>query len=350
VQVKVVGTFCRSCCALLAATGPLYAALSLAPAPPSTNLTSRVIVVQDEGTTIEFAPRLDKVEALVERALTNLTRTATLSAAWQSLVKTQDVIGIKVLSAPGPTVGSRKAVVEAVVRGLLAAGHPANRIVIWDKQAADLRRAGFFELADRLGVAAAGSAEAGYDSQVAYDNSLLGRLVWGDSEFGKHGDGIGRKSFVSRLLTGRITRIISVVPLLNHNEAGVSGHLYSLAMGSVDNTLRFESEAARMAQAVPEIYALPALGDRVALNITDALLGQYHGEESPLLHYTAVLDQLWVSLDPVALDAMAFRELERLQRQSKAPAARHGKELLDNAALLELGQPDARRVLIEEFH
>lgn len=329
---------------------PTHAALSLAPPPPSTNATSRVVVATDEGATIEFAPRADKVEALFDRALTNLTRQASVAAAWRTLVQTQEVVGIKVFSAPGPTIGSRRPVVEAVVRGLLAAGHPASRIVIWDKHIADLRRAGFVELAARLGVEAAGSAEAGYDDQVAYDTALLGKLVWGDSEFGKKTDGVGRKSFVSNLLTRRITRIVSVVPLLNHNEAGVSGHLYSLTMGSVDNTLRFASDPGRMAQAVPELYALPILGDRVVLNITDALLAQYYGEESALLHYTAVLDQLWLSLDPVALDALAYRELERLQKTSKAPASRPGKELFDNAALLELGQPDLRRVLVEHLN
>ena len=109
------------------------------------------------------------------------------------------------------------------------------------------------------------------------DTAIIGNLVWGDLEFGKKGEGVGRKSFVSRLVSRQITKIISIAPLLNENEAGICGHLYSLAMGSVDNTLRFEGDPDRLAVAVPEIYALPVLGDRVALNITDALIGQYEG-------------------------------------------------------------------------
>ena len=46
----------------------------------------------------------------------------------------------------------------------------------------------------------------------------------------------------------------------------------SLALGSVDNSMRFELEPARIATAVPEIYALPALSDHVVLNMMDALL------------------------------------------------------------------------------
>ena len=71
--------------------------------------------------------------------------------------------------------------------------------------------------------------------------------------------------------------------------------------------------------AVPEIYALPALGDRVALNITDALIGQYEGGARGLLHYSSVLNQLWFSRDPVALDTLAIKELDRERRALDAP-------------------------------
>jgi hypothetical protein len=55
---------------------------------------------------------------------------------------------------------------------------------------------------------------------------------------GRKGEGVGRRSFVSKLLTQDITKLINVTPMLNHNSAGVTGHLYSLAFGSVDNVYR----------------------------------------------------------------------------------------------------------------
>ena len=61
------------------------------------------------------------------------------------------------------------------------------------------------------------------------------------------------------LLTQSITKIINIAPLLNHNMAGVCGNLYSLAMGSVDNTIRFKFSPDRLATAVPEIYAMASL-------------------------------------------------------------------------------------------
>ena len=57
--------------------------------------------------------------------------------------------GIKVNSVPGPIGGTRKAVVDAVVRGLLEARLPPDRIIIWDQSLASLRAAGYDGLAKR---------------------------------------------------------------------------------------------------------------------------------------------------------------------------------------------------------
>ncbi|HTD87763.1 MAG TPA: DUF362 domain-containing protein, partial [Candidatus Binatia bacterium] len=111
-----------------------------------------------------------------------------------------------------------------------------------------------------------------------------------------------------------MTKIIQLTPLLNHNTAGVCGNLYSLAMGSVDNTARFEGETRQMATAVPEIYALEALGDKVVLSIVDALICQYQGEEQGLLHYSIALNELRLSKDPLALDILSLQELDWQRR------------------------------------
>jgi hypothetical protein len=131
---------------------------------------------------------------------------------------------------------------------------------------------------------------------------------------------------------------------MNHNEAGVFGNLFSLASGSVDNFARFEGDSDRLARAVPEIYALPALSDHVVLNITDALICQYLGEERSLLHYSAVLNQLRFSRDPVALDVLSLQELERQRKLANAAEPKVNHDLYDNAALLELGVSDPKQI------
>jgi hypothetical protein len=310
---------------------------------------ARVVTVQDPEATQAFEPRPERIQVMVERAITNLTGKATVPEAWRSLVRPRDVVGIKVYSLPGPNSGTRPAVVAAVVEGLLAAGLPPRQIVVWDRQTSDLRLAGFFELSNRCGIRVEGSAEAGYDDKTFYDQALLGRLVWGDLEFGRKGNGVGRKSFVSKLLTRQLTKIINIAPLLNHNLAGVCGNLYSLAIGSVDNNLRFESDPDALAEAIPEIYALQALGDHVVLNITDALVCQYEGGERGLLHYSTALNELRFSTDPVALDVLSLQELDRQRQAARAPAVKPNQKLYTIAALLDLGICDPKRILVERL-
>jgi len=319
------------------------------PLPPVNTNTphARVVIVQDPEATDDFQPAPDKIQVMVDRGITNLTGKATVSAAWLSLVSTNDTVGLKVFSSPGPNSGTRPAVVAAVVQDLIAAGVPPRQIVVWDKRAVDLRLAGFYELEQRFGIRVLGSVEAGYDPEKFYERAFLGRLSWTDLEFGKEGPGIGRKSYVSKLLTHDITKIINISPLIHNNFTGVSGNLYSLAMGSVDNTLRFENAPAQLAEAVPEIYALPSISDHVALNIVDALVCQYEGQERSLLHYAAVLNQLRFSRDPVALDTLSLNEINHQREAAGTPAVKNNSELLPNASILELGISDLHHIDVE---
>jgi hypothetical protein len=312
-------------------------------------LQAQVYIVQDPEATESFEPRPRRVQAMVTRAITNLTGKATAPEAWRSLVSTQDTVGIKVFSEPGPNSGTRPAVVAAVVQGLLDAGLPPDHIIIWDKRQIDLRLAGFITLAKQFGVRVAGSAEAGYDETKFYDTPLLGNLVWGDLEFGRKSAGFGRKSFVSKLVADQMTKIINITPLMNHNEVGVAGNLFSLALGSVDNTTRFESDPERLARVVPEIYALPSLSDRVVLNIVDALICQYEGEERSLLHYSTVLNQLRFSRDPVALDVLSIQELDAQRQNAKVPPVKANLDLYNNAELIELGVSDLKRIHVQNL-
>lgn len=309
---------------------------------------ARVVEVYDPLATHSFDPDPDRVQGMVDTGLKALCGKRSVMEVWRSLLSTQDIVGIKVVSSPGAISGTRPAVVAALVQGLLEAGIPAGNLVIWDRRLSSLRQAGWVALAKRYGIRAAGSEDEGYDDKTFYDTPLIGQLVWGDHEFGRKGDGVGRKSFVSKLVTQQITKIINVTPLFNHDTAGVTGNLYSLASGSVDNMLRFEGSAHRLATAIPEIYALPALGDRVVLNIVDALICQYQGEQREMLHYSSVLNQIRFSTDPVALDVLSIHELDHQRQQARITSEKTDLELYRNASLLELGVSDVQQILVEK--
>lgn len=325
---------------MLSVTGCLLAAAD-------TNLTARLTFVHDNEATSSFVPAPAVVRRMVDRGIKQYTGLETLAAAWQSLVGPRDIAGLKVVSAPGSTSGTRPAVVQAVVESLIEAGHPPSQIILWDKSALDLENAGFAALASRLGIRCTNSVDAGWDSAHFYESSLLGQPMFGDLEFGQTGDGIGRKSYVTRLLSKEITRLISIAPALNHNLTAVHGHLHSLALGSVDNTLRFVGHGPTLSEVIPELFALPEVGDKLVLCITDALICQYRGEDRALLHYAVALNQLRFGRDPVALDVTTWGDIERARRANPTYGEKTtSTDLFQNAELLELGVANTNRITI----
>lgn len=310
-----------------------------------------------------MAPEPGVVRAMFNRGLLALTGESTVVAAWRSLVSGEDVVGVKVHASPGPVTGTRPAVAAAIVQGLLEAGQDPRRIVIWDRRMADLRMAGFVELAASLGVRVAGAMEEGFDAEVAYENSVLGQLVHGDLEFNRAGragvgvgvgvgasgvagaaDVVGRRSHLTRLLTRDVTRLVVVAPLLNHNHVGVNGILYTMASASTDNFHRFDVNPMLLATAVPEIFGQTNIADRVVLGVVDALLAQYEGQERSMLHYAGALNELRLSQDPVALDVLSLQDLERLRAVQGVARQTNRFDLFGNARLMELGTDDLSRV------
>ena len=348
-NAKLFCSLCRAAIALIA--GTLAIVSSASGGAPAVALpaafTNKVVIVENENATDAFQPRPDTIRQMVDQGVMKVVGLTNAAAAWRQLATPQDVIGLKVYCAPGRHGGTRPALVGAVIEGLIAAGFKASNIVVWDKHRGELRRAGFFELTTLYGVAVEGAADAGWDSTNYYEAPLVGNLLYGDFEFGRKEEGAGRRSHLSKLITRRITKIIQLTPLLNHNTAGVCGNLYSLAMGSVDNTARFEAEPRHMASAVPELYALEALGDKVVLNIVDALICQYQGEDHGLLHYSIALNELRFSRDPLALDVLSLQELDWQRRAARMRSPTNHFELYQNASLLELGAADSASIKIE---
>jgi hypothetical protein len=310
---------------------------------------ARVVIVENQKATRYFAPNTSILPQMVDHAIARFAQKPNSKEAWKTLLTSNDVVGIKVYSAPGRTVGTRPELVDALVANMIESGINPLRIVIWDKRQADLLVAGFDTIAKRRGVRLAAAGSYGWDEKVFYENSILGVPVWGDLEFEKKGEQVGRKSHTARMLTQEVTKIITVTPLLNHNIAGVSGHLYNLALGSVDNAVRFESSPERLATAVPEICSSTYLIDHLLFCLTDALVCQYQGQNDTLLHYATPLNQLWISKDPVASDVLGIEELDRQRRLFHAPEQKLPQDLYHNANLMELGIADPRKITVERI-
>ena len=117
------------------------------PAPPThpAGRQAQVVNVENPAAISDFQPNAAVVQGMVDCGITALTGKTNVTAAWRSLVSTQDVVGIKVFSEPGMLSGTRPAVVGAVIHGLLAAGVPPEHIIIWDKHDVRFARRRIFQ-------------------------------------------------------------------------------------------------------------------------------------------------------------------------------------------------------------
>jgi hypothetical protein len=85
----------------------------------------------------------------------------------------------------------------------------------------------------------------------------------------------------------------------------------------------------------------------VVLHVTDALLGQPEGGPAGYLQFSTVLNQIWFSRDPVALDTLALKELGRESKLAGTPPPQVNLEIFSLAALLQLGVNDPAKITVE---
>ena len=68
-----------------------------------------------------------------------------------------------------------------------------------------------------------------------------------------------------------------------------------------------------------------------------------------LLHYSAMMNELWFSRDPVALDVLSITELSKRRKESDAAPLRTNLDIFNNAALLDLGTANPSNFRIERL-
>ena len=79
----------------------------------------------------------------------------------------------------------------------------------------------------------------------------------------------------------------------------------------VDNWRRFTSFGEGGASGIADCYADPRLGGKCVLHILDALAVTFAGGPGPNPHNSAIHKTLYASRDPVAVDSLGLRLLER---------------------------------------
>jgi hypothetical protein len=370
--------------------------LAAPPAPPSTNAPppppprtlSPVIWAENPDVVSRFNVNSPMVREMVNNALLKLTSANDLGTAWTRLgITPQDVVGIKITTMGGQLLSTHRAIVQAICDGLQEAGVPPSQIIIWDKNASDMRSAGYLPTPatdSHVGIASIFPG-TGYDPDAVYKNGIVGTLIWGDSEFIRHGnedlsdavtaavkhkaygDTIGGggssdaedtltnsskpqtsdKSYYARLVSSICTKIINVPVLTDNSYIGINGCLGSLALGSTDNNRRFQGDPIFGDPAICEILSKSYLRRKVVLNILDALIAQYAGGPQFDPQFTKSIGAIYVSRDPVAIDALVLKRLETWRaadREGKIDPIGKAASHVHSAVSYNLGTDDPSRI------
>ena len=275
-----------------------------------------------------------------------------LAAAWKTLVKPDDRVGIKICATGGRFFSSHKSIIDALASGLAQAGVPPQNILVWDR--ADLANAGFSETSSRYTVATVAPI-IGYDVKSGVTAPIEGQLIWGDALFiNRHNrndallnvaserEQFSSESHWSKPLCA-VTKIINVPVLSSSEHCGVAGCFYNATIPNIDNWRRFLTEPLYLVDLFHDEHVAP----KIVLNILDGITAQFAGGPDWQPNYAWHHGVIYASKDPVALDAIALRQIETKRAEVKLPSLVKHASFLEAAESMGLGKTDAECVEVK---
>ena len=316
---------------------------------------SVVYKTHDADAIADYKTNPRTVRAMVDRLVLAATGQSDVAAAWSSLVSPNDKVGIKISAAGGQLFTTHHDIVTAIVDGLVAAGHPRSSIIVWDRSLEGSKGAGYRSSSDGFQMKSIAPRD-GYDLKATLTAPLLGKLVWGDVDYisdkGKSvplsdTENTSNVSHFCKIVSNDVTKIINVPVMSTSNTNGIAGCLYNMTLPNIDNWRRFAQGTPFGAESIAMIYANPLISQKVVFNIMDGLLAQYGGGPASQPNFALDHDTLYASKDPVALDAVALKQLDAWRAKESFPPIGRLASYVQTATAVGLGNSDASRIEVK---
>jgi len=317
---------------------------------------SIVYAVHDPDAIRDSKTKPRVVREMVNRLVLAATGQPDVAKAWATLVSPDDKIGIKISAAGGELFTTHHDVVNAIVDGLVAAGHPRNSIIVWDRSLGGIKGAGYRSGTNGYQLKAIESRD-GYDPKATFSAPLIGKLIWGDFDYRSDKEMVilsdtentSNVSHFSKILSSEVTKIINV-PVMSISETnGIAGCIYNATIPNFDNWRRFAQGSRFGAESLAEIYSNPLIAKKVVFNLMDGLIAQYAGGPQSQPNYALHHATLYASKDPVALDAIALRNLEQWRARASLPPISSTAAYVEFASQLNLGNSAPNRIEIRNI-
>ena len=237
----------------------------------------------------------DRLNRMFTDGIRNLTQKS-LAESYKLWFSKNDIVGIKVNPVGAGIISTHVEVVDAVITWLTGNGLPREQIVIWDRFDYMLTDAGFtserfpgvqIEGLQTMDEAAAEGKTKDNSRWLKADGSHISKekfdrdnYYWADVPAPQDEPYLnqhvfnGKKSYFGKLLTQKVTKIINI-PVFKNTGNGISMATKNLGYGSICNTGRLHRPL--FFDVCTEVLAFPVIRDKLVLNITDAITGQYDG-------------------------------------------------------------------------
>lgn len=298
------------------------------------------------------------IAAMIKRGICRLTG-KNMAESYGLLFKKEDVIGLKV-NPVGPKINTRLEVTEAVIKWLVDSGHPRGNIVIWDRFFYMLAQVGYTK-ENFPGVRIEAVQDVHMDREKGAPHKsedLLDKeaYYYAKGVFGKNVRGYpndeyylnqhvynNEYSYFGKLITKDLTKIVNLAAFKN-TGSGISMATKNIGYGVTCNTGRLH--APLFFNVCTEVLAAPWVRDKLVLNITDGLLGQYDGGPGFNGKFVYPNHALYFATDPFALDMVCHNELIGKRKEMNVSTDEHPRytDYLHKAEKLGLGIANMEKI------
>jgi len=306
----------------------------LVPAParaaaPAKRAAGHVVQIEDASLTKNNRPVEAVAGQMLGRALAEFTGKKKPADAWASLFSASDKVGIKINCLGKPCMSTTPEVVNAIIAGLTSVGVKPDNIVVFDLFGSHMLMSRYRLGDNKLGVHFVHNKQWGYEEEMR-----------------KHPS--GKVHFTQCLL--KSDKIISVPVIKDHALSGVTCSLKNMAFGCIENPSAHHKNGCD--PGVPNIYNLDPIKNKVALIVCDAAFMQYDGGLQCKPAARLPLNRLYLSTDPVAMDRLAWQQIDELRKAKHLPllAKRRVPTHVATAAGLGLGTDDLQKIKLVKTH
>ncbi len=327
----------------------------------------KVVHVEDAGVMADGRVVQSALERVFSRGLKELTGQDP-TKTFKLLFTKDDVVGIKVNPVGAGVINTHVELVDTVITWLASNGLPKQNIVIWDRFDLMLKESGFtpkrfpdvkIEGLQTMGEDVPEGEKADQSSWRDKDGNHISApnfdrnvFYWADVEGPKDLPYLnqhvfnGKHSYFGKLLTQKLTKIINI-PAFKSAGNGISMATKNLGYGSICNTNRLHNTL--FFDVCTEVLAFPTIRDKLVLNVTDGLRGQYDGGPMPAAQFGYEYKSLFFATDPFALDSVCHGLMVKKRKDMGIKVSDHPRytDYLRYAERLGLGVVDPTKVQVK---